>query len=186
MVCVCVYIYIYIYIYTHWCMLLFYSPTVLYLKSYRRRGVQGVCARGVCKGCVQGVCKGCYLTPNRKKSWGGSGQHFFTFWFIASRGRHVVNRCLGLFIPVFRARRADWGPDSWLGQGSEIASRKKYLRFSTFLENVCRGSGGSPRGPVGHLSDENEALGPRNPFIRVPMPSFDKKILKKNYPSKAP
>ena len=39
--------------------------------------------------------------------------------------------------------------------------------------------GGSPRGPqgpVGHLSHENEALGPRILFIRVPMPSFDKKI----------
>ena len=65
--------------------------TFSYIKSYRRRGVQGVCARGVCKGSVQGVCKACYLTPNRKKSRGGSGQHFFTFWFIASRGRHVVN-----------------------------------------------------------------------------------------------
>ena len=38
---------------------------------------------------------------------------------------------------------------------------------------------GSPRGPVGHLSDENEALGPRNPFLRLSMPSFDKKIWKK-------
>ena len=72
-----------------------------------------------------------------------------------------VNRCLGL---------------SWLDQGSEIASRKRYLRFFAFLENVCRGLGWSPRGPLGHLSDENEALGPRNPFIRVPMPSFDKII----------
>ena len=41
---------------------------------------------------------------------------------------------------------------------------------------VCKGCA---RGPVGHLSDENEALGPRNPFIRVPMLSFDKKICKK-------
>ena len=48
----------------------------------------------------------------------------------------------------------------------------------TFSEHVCRGSGGSPRGPVGHLSDEKETLGPRNPFTRVPMPSFDKKIWK--------
>ena len=37
----------------------YYNTTVLYLKSYRRRGVQGVCARGVCKGGVQGVCRGC-------------------------------------------------------------------------------------------------------------------------------
>ena len=31
---------------------------------------------------------------------------------------------------------------------------------------------------MGHLSHENEALGPRILFIRVPMPSFDKKICK--------
>ena len=31
---------------------------------------------------------------------------------------------------------------------------------------------------MGHLSDENEGLGPRNLFIRVPMPGFDKKICK--------
>ena len=65
--------------------------TVLYLKSYRRRGVQEGCARGVCKG----VCKGC------------------------------------------------------------------------------------ARAPVGHLSDENKALGPRNPFMRVPMSGFDKNMCKK-------
>ena len=41
---------------------------------------------------------------------------------------------------------------------------------------VPRGSPRGPQGPVGHLSDENEALGPRNPFIRVLMPGFDKKI----------
>ena len=40
----------------------------------------------------------CYFTPNRKKSGSGSGKHFFAFWFIASRGRYVVNRCLGLSI----------------------------------------------------------------------------------------
>ena len=126
-----------------------------------------------------GVCKGCYLTPNRKKSWGGSGQHFFMFWFIVSQGWHVVNRCLGLFIPVFRAQHAGWDPDSWLGQGSEIASRKEYLRFFKFLENVCRGSRGSPRDPVGHLSDENEALGPRSPL--VPLSGFLCPVLIRKY-----
>ena len=43
------------------------------------------------------------------------------------------------------------------------------------VRGVCKGCA---RGPVGHLSDENEALGPRNPFIMVPMPSFDVKIWK--------
>ena len=49
------------------------------------------------------------------------------------------------------------------------------------MQGVCvRGVfKGCARGPVGHLSDENEALGPRNPFIRVPMPGFDKKMYKK-------
>ena len=101
-----------------------------YGKNAKKQNEQS--QRGVCKGCVQGVCKGCYLTPNRNNSRGGSGQHFFTFCFIASRGRHVMNRCLGLFVPVFRARRADCGPDSWLGQGSKIASRKTYLEFLHF------------------------------------------------------
>ena len=37
---------------------------------------------------------------------------------------------------------------------------------------------GFPPGPLGHLSDKHEALGPSNPFIRVPMPVCDTKIWK--------
>ena len=43
---------------------------------------------------------------------------------------------------------------------------------------VPGGPPGVPGGPVGHFYDKNEALGPRNPFIKAPRPSFDEKILK--------
>ena len=35
---------------------------------------------------------------------------------------------------------------------------------------------GRARGPMGHLSDENEALGHRNPIIRVLIPGVGKKM----------
>ena len=66
---------------------------------------------------------------------------------------------------------------AWPRKRNSISN--KYLRFFTFLENVCRGSGDSPRGPMGHLSDENEALGLKNPFVMVLMPGFDENIWKK-------
>ena len=88
------------------------ESTVLYLKSYRCMGLQGGYARevckGVCNGCamgVQWVCNGCargVTLPQVGRNFGVALDNILLrFWFIVLRGRHVVNRCLGLFIQVF-------------------------------------------------------------------------------------
>ena len=68
---------------------------------------------------------------------------------------------LEMFILIFQAPSADLAPDSGLGQKIEIATDQK-LHFFTFLENAPRGPTVFPGHPVGHLSYENEAQGPRN------------------------
>ena len=58
---------------------------------------------------------------------------------------------------------------------------RQKITVLTFLEDAPRGSGDPPRvpgGPLGHLSHENEAQGPRNRAIGVPTPNFGKKKLK--------